>query len=247
MIYNRLANFKLLRMLARSLNSFLSRFGLKLVPKPMSLVDLKVNLCIDVGANIGQYGLSLLRNGYGGHILSIEPQPSAHSQLVNNAKDCPKWIVADPCVVGDFEGDIVFQIAANSFSSSVLKMNKKHIEAAPESAPMGTITIPQYKLNSIVERHLNILDFKYVYLKLDTQGYEKNILNGISESLWSKIVYVELELSLVELYSEQELFGYYLEYLRSREFILINLQSEFTDVKTGEILQLNGLFKRVNY
>jgi hypothetical protein len=60
-------------------------------------------------------------------------------------------------------------------------------------------------------------------------------------------VYVELEMSLVELYSEQELFGYYLEYLRSKEFILINLQSEFTDVKTGEILQLNGLFKRVNY
>jgi hypothetical protein len=54
MIYNRLANFKLLRMLARSLNSFLSRFGLKLVPKHKSLVDLKVNLCIDVGVNIGQ-------------------------------------------------------------------------------------------------------------------------------------------------------------------------------------------------
>jgi len=49
----------------------------------------------------------------------------------------------------------------------------------------------------------------------------------------------------VELYSEQELFGYYLEYLRNRKFILIKLQSEFTDVRTGEILQLNGLFKRV--
>ncbi len=245
MIYNKLANFKLLRMLAKAFNSFLSKFDLKLVPKPFSLFDLKVNLCIDVGANTGQYGLSLLSKGYDGHILSIEPQPLAHNQLVKNARDFPKWVVANPCAVGDFEGDVVFQIAANSFSSSVLKMNKKHIEAAPESAPLGTITIPQFKLNSIVERHLNLLDFKDVYLKLDTQGYEKNLLNGISENLWSKIVYVELEMSLVELYSEQELFGYYLEYLRNRKFILIKLQSEFTDVRTGEILQLNGLFKRV--
>jgi FkbM family methyltransferase len=243
MIYNSVLKLKFFRNLARIVNFMLSKLDLKLSLREVDINDFEVDLCIDVGANTGQYGLMLIKSGFKGKIVSIEAQPKAHSELVDVSAKFANWLVTDSCAVGDCEGEIIFQIAGNSFSSSALNMNVRHIDAAPESAPIGTISVKQYKLETVLDKYLDLLVFNTIYLKLDTQGYEKNILYGISDDLWRKIKYVELELSLIELYDGQALFGFYIDYMKERNFVLIKLKTEFSDLKTNEILQLNGVFK----
>lgn len=59
-------------------------------------------------------------------------------------------------------------------------------------------------------------------LKLDVQGAELEILQGAMRTL-SEILLVQVEVEFVELYRGQPLFGHVDEFLRSREFVLADL------------------------
>lgn len=243
MLISKYSKNKIILSLGRKLNKILFPLKLKVIPRPIELVDLDIDLCIDVGANVGQYGSKLFGMGFKGCVLSIEAQPEAQRILEKKANGNKRWIVSEPCAVGDVEKEITFQVAGNSVSSSALEMSDRHVKIAPDSEIEATIKVRQFKLNSIIARTLDLSNFESVYLKLDTQGYEKFILKGISEDLWARINYIELELSLVELYKGQELMSFYVDYLRGRNFSLINIQQELVDEKTGELVQLNGIFK----
>jgi FkbM family methyltransferase len=230
--------------LPRKINNLLKKVGLKISEASLTFQDLSVDLCIDVGANIGQYGKKVFGSGYKGAIVSFEAQPDAYSKLLNESKFYSNWIVAPICALGDSKCVIDFNISSNSFSSSALLMKRAHVEAAPDSFLSKIIKVQQYRFSDIIDNLVNLESFKNIYLKLDTQGYEKNILMGISEAHFSRLSYIELELSLVELYEGQELFFYYFNLLYSKGFYLIHLEKEFTNKTTLEILQLNGVFKK---
>jgi hypothetical protein len=78
-------------------------------------------------------------------------------------------------------------------------------------------------------------------LKIDTQGHEWEVLDGATQAL-SRCVWLEIELSLVELYTGQRLLPELLSRLSGAGFNLIQLEPVFSDPRTGELLQVNGLF-----
>src|ERR1700751_2124160 len=81
----------------------LRRYGLALVryaPDEYShllrqqlLEQARVNLVLDVGANLGQYVDHLGGEGYPGRIVSFEPTASTFDQLRIRSKDDPAWHV----------------------------------------------------------------------------------------------------------------------------------------------------------
>ena len=82
-----------------------------------------------------------------------------------------------------------------------------------------------------------------VYLKIDVQGYELEVLAGARESM-PDITLIEAELSLVPLYSGGPLYLEVVERLRGHGFELISVEGITEEPESGHMLQLDGVFGR---
>jgi FkbM family methyltransferase len=201
----------------------------------------RVNLVFDVGANCGQFGLSLREIGYTGRIVSFEPLTSAWNQLVRTSKDDPLWEIAPRGAIGSEDGEIEMHVAANSVSSSALPMLDSHVQAAPGSSYVGTERSPLCRLDSIASNYLR--PDSSLFIKIDAQGFEPEVLKGASELL-KQTVGVQLELSLVPLYEGESLYTKMIAQLKSIGFELWGFTPVFFDDKTGRMMQMDGTFFR---
>jgi len=200
-----------------------------------------ISLVLDVGANIGQYGEQLREIGYKKKIVSFEPLNTAYVLLSSCAKKDKLWEVNN-YALGDKEELAKINIAANSMSSSLLEMLPSHIKSAPESEYVGQEDIQVKTLDSVFPILASQTD--KVYLKIDTQGFEENVLKGAENSL-KLIDAIQLEMSLIPLYSDEPLFDEMYHFLYQKGYRLIALETGFTNKKTGELLQFDGIFHRI--
>lgn len=205
------------------------------------LDNYNISLVLDVGANIGQYGKQLRDIGYKKKIVSFEPLNAAYALLSKNAKKDKLWEVHH-YALGDKEESVKINVAANSMSSSLLEMLPSHIKSAPESEYMGHEDIQVKTLDSIFSIVASQTDT--VYLKIDTQGFEEKVLKGAENSL-KLIDAIQLEMSLKPLYRDEPLFDEMYRFMYHKGYRLIALESGFTDKKTGELLQFDGIFHRI--
>lgn len=228
------------------LRSALQRHNLDLVrhPYPLRVVRalnwLGVTSVLDVGANVGQYASLLRAGGFTGDIYSCEPLQDAFGQLSRRAGGDDRWTPIRTAV-GDAVGSIDINVAANSFSSSVLPMTAAHEKAAPGSEFIGQERVPVTTVGELVARHgINPVQ---TLLKVDTQGYEGPVLDGAGDLL-EQFTAVQLELSFVSLYDGQQLFAEMTERLAKAGFGIYALEAGFGDPRTGRMLQCDGLFVR---
>jgi hypothetical protein len=83
-----------------------------------------------------------------------------------------------------------------------------------------------------------------VWLKLDVQGYEMQVLAGAERTLRETRL-IEMELSLVPLYEGQALICESIDRLREMGFQLIAVEDAFVDDNSRHTLQVNGIFERM--
>lgn len=203
-----------------------------------------IDMVLDVGANKGQYADSLLRNGFQGKIISFEPLSRVHAELTKNAKKFSNWMVAPRCAVGAEESVIEMNITENLVSSTALKMLNTHLEGAKESRVIGTEKAELKTLNSFYDEYIK--NYSSVYLKIDVQGFEREVLKGASMII-PHLKGVEIEMSMVPLYENQDwLFKEILDEFTAMGFKLMSISPAFTDIKTGQILQCDGIFIKQN-
>jgi FkbM family methyltransferase len=202
---------------------------------------LNIDVVFDIGANEGQFAREIREHGYSGKIISFEPLTSARKNLLSFAKRDPGWKVHEQSAIGEQDGEIEFHISGNSVSSSILPMLKSHSSAAEGSAYVGSERVKIFMLDSLANRYL---DKNYnLFIKIDTQGYEWQVLDGATETL--KCAQGLLcELSLVPLYHEQRLWRDIVDRLDRQGFMLWALQKGFTEPSTGQSLQMDGIFVR---
>ena len=199
----------------------------------------ETGLVLDVGANEGQYAQELRANGYRGRIVSFEPLEAAFGVLARAAANDPLWEV-QRLALGAAPGKSVIHVAGNSTSSSLLGMLPTHEAAAPQSKYIATQEIEVATLDEVLPR-LGAWQGA-IWLKIDTQGYEAEVLKGAPESI-GRIGCVQLEMSLVPLYDGSQTFEDLLRWMLERKFRLIGLQPGFTNNQTGELLQVDGVFR----
>lgn len=201
----------------------------------------EVNLVLDVGANIGQFGRQLRNAGFRGQIVSFEPLASARKKLALACKSDPLWEVAPQAAVGCEDGEIEINVAGNSVSSSVLNMLDSHAAAAPESVYVDSEKVPLRRLDTLAPDYLH--SDSVLFIKIDTQGYEDRVLQG-APNLLARAVGLQLELSLVPLYEGQCLYDEMIAQLKALDFILWGMTPAFIDPKNGRLLQIDATFFR---
>lgn len=199
-----------------------------------------VTVVIDVGANDGGYARELREFGYTGRIVSFEPLGDAYDHLSEAASRDDRW-TAIQSAVGDTTGRVVMNVAGNSTSSSVLPMLETHEKSAPTSRYVGTEDVPIVRLDDVWGDHTATSDV--TFLKVDTQGFERQVLDGALRSL-SSSVGVQLEMSFVPLYEGAMLFQEAMERLTTTTFELVSLEPGFSDPSSGRMLQADGVFMR---
>jgi FkbM family methyltransferase len=201
-----------------------------------------VDVVLDVGANAGQFGRQLRSIGYQGRIVSFEPLSSAYKKLLKTARADGSWEAMN-CALGNTEGTSCINIAGNSYSSSILEMLPSHLVSAPNSRYLSKEEIEVKTLDSLFDSLCSPHDS--VLLKIDTQGFEKRVLDGAENSL-KFIDTVQLEMSLVPLYQGEALFAELYHMLSARGYQLVAVEQGFADKVTGQLLQVDGTFHRFN-
>ncbi|CAJ1003482.1 MULTISPECIES: FkbM family methyltransferase [Brevibacillus] len=200
----------------------------------------RIALVLDVGANTGQFASKLRQQGYRGRIVSFEPLSKEFAQLQQLASSDPHWDCKQ-VALGSTEGQAIINIAGNSYSSSLLPMLDRHVIGAPDSRYVGRETIVITRLDTLLPSLIHA--HERVYLKLDVQGYELEVLKGAQRTL-PHVDILEMELSLVPLYQHQLLYPAMIDYVDRLGFDLLYLERDFADYTTGEVLQVNGIFVR---
>ena len=204
------------------------------------LRHLAVDVVFDVGANRGQYGMELRSYGYTGRLVSFEPLAEPYGRLRRRAGRDGAW-AAVHAAVGETEGEAVVNVSANSLSSSLLPMLPAHLAAEPSSVYVGRETAPKVTLDAFFDRYAS--GDARPFLKIDTQGYERQVLAGARNSL-ARIAGVQVELSLVPMYEGAMSFEEGLALMRDAGLKLARVDPVLEDAGTGRLLQCDGTFVR---
>lgn len=159
----------------------------------------RIEVVLDVGANVGQFGESLRGLGFQGKIISFEPIADAASELQRRARQDPDWEVHQ-IGLGDFDGPATINVARDSVFSSLLPATDYMTQRFEgHGSVVRTETVQIRKLDTLMGDRLNGVDRLRLMLKLDTQGYDLHVVRG-AQTLMNAVALLQAELSVVPIY-----------------------------------------------
>ena len=159
--------------------------------------------------------------------------------LSNNSKQSHNWIVVQSAV-GDSEGQLPINISQNSVSSSLRKVNAHTVEAEAGTAVIKTEMVAINTLDNLLKAQEWQDD---LWLKIDVQGFEREVLHGASEAL-KRAKVVQIELAVIPSYEQSPYLEEIITMLRSSGFTLYSIMSGFRNYTTGQMYEMEGFFVR---
>jgi FkbM family methyltransferase len=199
-----------------------------------------VDVAVDVGANVGQYGRLLRGAAYSGRIVSFEPLEDQFRELEQGCRADSMW-TCRRVGLSDQAGVRTMVVSANPASSSLLEFVPETLADAPELRPVGAAEIEVVALDDIADERWSGRD--QLLLKLDVQGSELDVLRGGRRTL-AQAVAIEVELTILALYEGQPLISEVTAFLAEAGFGLVAIEPGYRDLRTGRLAQLDGLFVR---
>lgn len=214
-------------------------------PQPPALFELwtlyGVDAIFDVGANVGMSAAGYRALGFTGPIVSFEPVSHLFAALEGRARPDPLWHV-ERVALGETDTELEIRVSGDhGGASSLLEMTEHLAREAPDQRVVRGERVQVRTLDSLIGRYYPTGD--RLFLKLDVQGFEPQVLRGAMRSL-HRIVGMQVEMSLIRSYHGEELFGSMLPYLYDLGFRLMALEPGWSHPATREMYQLDGLFFR---
>ena len=220
--------------LARSLLRGLG-YELKRVSKsPPALIDFldsrAVDLLIDVGANRGQFGSRIRAQGYSGAIVSFEPIKEAFAELQRVAARDKAWRVFNHGL-SDAPGEAMINITENSEFASLHAQTPAAIAFAASARITAAQPIVLKRLDELPDE----LDGHNVFLKVDTQGHEKQVLDGAG-ALLKRFCGIQLELPVTPLYQSTWTMAEAFKYMQEKGFAVCQMTANNKQTRDPAVL-----------
>jgi FkbM family methyltransferase len=124
-------------------------------------------LCFDVGANIGEKSEALLAAG--ARVVAFEPNPLVLPELRARCSHDQSWMCVQTAL-GSAASIATLHARTSSGQSS--------LDAEWEGEVIGTYPVPVLSLDSVIQ----VLG-KPMYCKIDVEGWELEVLRGLTQSL----------------------------------------------------------------
>ena len=204
-----------------------------------TLAARRVEVLLDVGANEGQYAALVRAAGFAGRIVSVEPLPDAYERLTGRLGHDPRW-QGVRAAVGAEPGTATINVSANSYSSSLLPLTDAHLQVDPASQVVRRLEVPLTTVDEVCREH--DLDPSRALLKVDTQGFESEVLDGAG-ALLDRFAAVQLEVSYAELYTGQASVHTLTERLAGHGLVPWTWEPGISSAE-GRLLQADVLFVR---
>lgn len=199
--------------------------------------DRKIDVVIDVGANIGQFGQSLRAGGYCGKIVSFEPVASEFQTLSKKAAADGNW-EAHHCGLGAASGEAVIHVAELTVFSSILPSTSAAALHDSRTAIERNETIRIRTLDEVAASLAgNIL------LKIDTQGYERQVIDGGPQTV-SRAKGILMELPIIHVYEGEWQFHEALKFMSDVGFVPAQIQPVgYHGKDTVSLIEVDCLFR----
>lgn len=143
-----------------------------------------IEIVIDVGANKGQYHDFLRQDvGFKGRIISFEPVREYAALLRSRLSEDPQWTVYD-FALGSEPGESEINVTKSPGLNSFLPVRTDIVEGYwNEDSIIGVEKVEIRALDDVLSEAGIDCVTSGVYLKLDTQGYDLEVIKGAQCSL----------------------------------------------------------------
>ncbi len=150
---------------------------------PLNITD--NSLIFDIGANIGAFCVKTSEDKSQSHIIAIEPSPYNFTFLKQNlTQNRIRNVLPLRLALSNMNGYLEFFIdKANNAASSIFKHNKNMHKLQVKSITLDSL-IKLYKLDTLNRK---------VFIKMDVEGAELNILKGSIKLLKNNNVTILME------------------------------------------------------
>jgi FkbM family methyltransferase len=205
-----------------------------------ALIDLigrlNVNVFLDVGANRGFFSKHLRMAGYKGRLISFEPNPEDHWMIHSFSAGDQEWSVCEYALGAKSE---TRQFNANVCDGETTLSS--FLPLVQEIGSSRSITVQMRRLDEVLP-DLIVTDVPRIFLKMDTQGYDDQVIEGTGAFL-SNIVGIQSEISVVPLYAGMP---HYTTSLANYERLGFALMDMFPAVRApdGRIIEYDCIMSR---
>jgi FkbM family methyltransferase len=164
------------------------------------LAQERVDCVVDVGAHWGEFGSDLRAVGYDGDLVSFEPVRESFRRLEQRSAADPRWQTRQ-LALGRVEGTAEINVANDSDLSSFLETSSYARDLFPAASVIARQeTVEVRRLDALVDDFAETRAPKRLFLKIDTQGFDLQVVAGAQGCL-DRVVGLQVETSVKPIYA----------------------------------------------
>lgn len=182
----------------------------------MGLNNYNIKTVLDIGANRGQFLEDWVNHLPKAKFYCFEPISEEFNNLKETAKKYRNEIITINSAVGNSIGRIKFQRNNYTPSSSILTATKANETYFPQTANTELIDVKIIRLDDFFDK-IDPKDLLEIFLKIDVQGYELEVLKGSVNVLQNTKICL-LEINFDNLYEGQPTFKQIFDFLTEYGF-----------------------------
>lgn len=185
-------------------------------------------IAFDIGANVGNYSNMILENFGDCYVYCFEPHPETFQKLLANIGENKK-VTLENFACSDTEE--IVNIYGGGTGASLLESVHKNCDTNDKSEYdnnlVNTLILDKY----INQNNINKINL----LKIDTEGYELNVLESVVQTINKKMIeFVQFEFNSMQVYNKtflndmhRILNNYYFYRLLPNELLLLELDKKY--------------------